>query len=111
MAPEQARGEAVDGRADLFGLGVVLNHLAKGRLPFPGDSVMVVLSALANDAPTLVRSVNPEVPPGARVRVFQSTDTDFTQRSDFLTLIGGAGQADTGFRGRAGKFAHAGILL
>ncbi len=63
MAPEQARGQAVDGRADLFSLGVVLYRMATGRLPFRGDSILAVLSALANDTPPSVRDLNPQVPP------------------------------------------------
>ena len=39
MAPEQARGESLDGRADLFSLGVVLHELVAGRLPFPGEAL------------------------------------------------------------------------
>jgi len=63
MAPEQARGGAVDGRADLFGLGCVLYLLAAGRLPFDGDSPLAVLAALAAETPTPVGEVNPAVRP------------------------------------------------
>jgi WD40 repeat protein len=63
MAPEQARGEAVDVRADLFSLGCVLYRLCTGRLPFRGESTMSVLTALAVDVPPAPRTVNPEIPP------------------------------------------------
>jgi serine/threonine protein kinase len=63
MAPEQARGEKVDARADLFSLGCVLYRLCTGRLPFPGDSTMSILTALAVDNPPPVRELNPDIPP------------------------------------------------
>jgi serine/threonine protein kinase/regulation of enolase protein 1 (concanavalin A-like superfamily) len=51
MAPEQARGDMADASSDLFSLGCVMYRLWTGRLPFEGETVMAVLSALANDVP------------------------------------------------------------
>jgi TolB-like protein/Tfp pilus assembly protein PilF len=51
MAPEQLRGEAVDARADLFALGVIVYELATGRRPFEGKSLVDVSSAILRDAP------------------------------------------------------------
>jgi tRNA A-37 threonylcarbamoyl transferase component Bud32 len=62
MSPEQARGEKVDARADLFSLGAVLYRLCAGRLPFEGPNVMAVLTALAVENPRPVRELNPAVP-------------------------------------------------
>jgi serine/threonine protein kinase len=62
MSPEQARGEKVDHRTDLFGLGAVLYRLCTGKLPFPGSSTMAVLAALGMKEPESVREQNPEVP-------------------------------------------------
>jgi len=64
MAPEQARGEKVDARADLFSFGCVLYRLCSGELPFKGASTMAVLTALATVDPPSVSSLNPEIPPG-----------------------------------------------
>jgi WD40 repeat protein/serine/threonine protein kinase len=62
MAPEQARGETVDARCDLFSLGCVLYRICTGRKPFRGETTMALLSSLAKQAPTPVRDLNPEVP-------------------------------------------------
>ncbi len=62
MAPEQASGEEVDQRADLFSLGCVLYRMTTGRLPFPGKKALEVLQALANITPVSPRDVNPDVP-------------------------------------------------
>jgi serine/threonine protein kinase/regulation of enolase protein 1 (concanavalin A-like superfamily) len=51
MAPEQARGDLADANSDLFSLGCVMYRLWTGRLPFEGETVMAVLTALANDVP------------------------------------------------------------
>jgi WD40 repeat protein/serine/threonine protein kinase len=62
MAPEQARGEVVDGRADLFSLGCVLYRAATGTSPFKGGDSLRVLLSLANEQPPSAREVNPTVP-------------------------------------------------
>jgi hypothetical protein len=62
MAPEQARGEAVDSRADLFSLGCVLYQMTTSRQPFAGKDTLAVLTALALDTPPSVRDLNPAVP-------------------------------------------------
>jgi serine/threonine-protein kinase len=62
MAPEQARGESVDARADLFALGAVLYAMAGGRPPFRADSAMAVLRRICEDRHRPIREVNPEIP-------------------------------------------------
>ena len=62
MAPEQARGEALDHRADLFSLGSVLYALCTGRDPFPGGGPIAVLRQVCETTPTPIRKLNPAVP-------------------------------------------------
>jgi eukaryotic-like serine/threonine-protein kinase len=62
MSPEQARGEKLDHRSDLFSLGIVLYEMAAGRHPFPGDTPFTVMSAICNDQPAPVRELSPQVP-------------------------------------------------
>jgi urea transport system substrate-binding protein len=64
MAPEQARGERVDFRGDLFSLGAVLYRLISGRAAFAGDSAMAVLTSLAVDRPKRLNELRSDVPPG-----------------------------------------------
>ncbi|HYH68687.1 MAG TPA: SUMF1/EgtB/PvdO family nonheme iron enzyme, partial [Urbifossiella sp.] len=62
MSPEQARGDTLDTRSDLFSLGSVLYVLCTGRPPFRADSTLAVLKRVVEDDPRPVRDVNPEVP-------------------------------------------------
>jgi serine/threonine protein kinase/DNA-binding beta-propeller fold protein YncE len=62
MAPEQARGEAVDHRADLFSLGSVLYAVCTGLPPFRGSSAVAVLRQVSDLIPTPIRSLNPDAP-------------------------------------------------
>jgi eukaryotic-like serine/threonine-protein kinase len=62
MSPEQARGQAVDFRTDLFSLGVVLYRLATSKLPFEGPTATAVLTQLAVATPPSAVELNPQVP-------------------------------------------------
>ena len=64
MAPEQARGKTVDGRADLWSLGVMLYEMTNGRRPFVGDNAMAILTSLAMDEPTPPNLINIGMPQG-----------------------------------------------
>jgi len=62
MAPEQARGETVDCRADLFSLGSVLYFMCTGQVPFQGDSLLSVLRKVCDEMPPPINAINPSVP-------------------------------------------------
>lgn len=62
MAPEQARGESIDRRADLFSLGSVIYAMCTGRAPFRAETTLGVLRRVCDDEPHPIRELNPEVP-------------------------------------------------
>jgi eukaryotic-like serine/threonine-protein kinase len=63
MSPEQARGEELDARTDLFSFGAVLYEMATGRMAFPGNSAAIIHDAILNRAPVPLARVNPELAP------------------------------------------------
>ena len=62
MSPEQARGESVDGRSDLFSLGSVMYTMCTGRVPFRAESPYGVLRRITDNSPRPIRDINPEIP-------------------------------------------------
>ncbi len=62
MSPEQAEGKEVDGRSDIYSLGIMMFEMITGRLPFESDSLMRVLGMQRSEPPPAPRGLNPEIP-------------------------------------------------
>lgn len=80
MSPEQLSGKKIDGRSDLFSLGVMLYQLSTGSLPFTGESMAELMYKIANDAPQDPRLINPQLPPMLAAIIMKALQKDETTR-------------------------------
>ena len=91
MSPEQARGEDIDGRTDLFSLGLVLYEMATGRQAFGGQTTAVVFDAILNKQPAEPRLANPDLPEELARVIRRSLEKDrklrFQTAADMLSEL------------------------
>lgn len=87
MAPEQALGQTVDHRCDLFSLGSVLYHLATGKAPFEGDNLTATLIAVAQQDPQPVEQIRPRIRPGLSRLIRRLLSKDRDQRPQSAAAV------------------------
>src|SRR5258705_6027596 len=82
ISPEQIKGKAIDGRTDIFSLGVMLYEMTTGQKPFRGQDVATILYHILNQEPVPPQQLNPDIPPGVASTIFKAMSKIPYQRYD-----------------------------
>jgi tricorn protease-like protein len=80
MSPEQARGDEVDFRTDLFSLGSVMYAMCTGKAPFEGSTPYIVLKRVTEEAPERIRKLNPKIPEWLEAGIYRLLEKDPAKR-------------------------------
>jgi len=80
MSPEQAQGEGIDGRSDIYGLGVILFELLTGQQPYHGDTPMSVVVKQITDPVPHILDIKPDLPPDMEVIIEKAMAKDRNER-------------------------------
>jgi len=90
MSPEQAQGFELDGRSDVYALGIVLYEMLTGRRPFDGDTPYSVAVMQVTKQPPPPRSFNPNIPPGVEMVILKALEKERERRFNTASELAGA---------------------